>query len=97
MIGLSHCSKPGEKSVGHSKLIRNVLAGQIFPHGKATQENPLQLLRLPHVVAPPPKKYPRHQNPASYTGYTSRVLPFLTWGDFHPRSHFPRSTIPEEK
>ena len=26
-----------------------------------------------------------------------RVSPFLAWGDFHPRSRFARSTIPEEK
>ena len=26
-----------------------------------------------------------------------RVSPFLAWGDFHARSHFARSTIPEEK
>jgi len=26
-----------------------------------------------------------------------RVSPFLTWGDFHARSRFARSTIPEEK
>ena len=25
------------------------------------------------------------------------VSPFLAWGDFHARSRFPRSTIPEEK
>jgi len=25
------------------------------------------------------------------------VLPFLAWGDFHARSRFARSTIPEEK
>ena len=28
---------------------------------------------------------------------TRRVSPFLTWGDFHARSRFARSTIPEEK
>ena len=27
----------------------------------------------------------------------SRVSPFLGWGDFHARSRFARSTIPEEK
>ena len=26
-----------------------------------------------------------------------RVSPFLAWGDFHARSRFARSTIPEEK
>ena len=26
-----------------------------------------------------------------------RVSPFLEWGDFHARSRFARSTIPEEK
>ena len=26
-----------------------------------------------------------------------RVLPFRAWGDFHARSRFARSTIPEEK
>ena len=26
-----------------------------------------------------------------------RVSPFLAWGDFHVRSRFARSTIPEEK
>ena len=26
-----------------------------------------------------------------------RVSPFLAWGDFHARSRFTRSTIPEEK
>ena len=26
-----------------------------------------------------------------------RVLPFLAWGDFHARSRFAGSTIPEEK
>ena len=26
-----------------------------------------------------------------------RESPFLAWGDFHARSHFARSTIPEEK
>ena len=26
-----------------------------------------------------------------------RVSPFLAWGDFHARSRFPRSTLPEEK
>ena len=25
------------------------------------------------------------------------MSPFLAWGDFHARSHFSRSTIPEEK
>ena len=25
------------------------------------------------------------------------VSPFLAWGDFHARSRFARSTIPEEK
>ena len=44
MIGYQMLPKPGEKSAGHSKLIRNVLAGRIFPCGKATHENPLQLL-----------------------------------------------------
>ena len=28
---------------------------------------------------------------------TSRVSPFLAWGDFHARSRFARSTFPEEK
>ena len=28
---------------------------------------------------------------------TPRVSPFLAWGDFHARSRFARSTIPEEK
>ena len=28
---------------------------------------------------------------------TSAVSPFLAWGDFHARSRFARSTIPEEK
>ena len=28
---------------------------------------------------------------------TRRVAPFLAWGDFHERSRFARSTIPEEK
>ena len=28
---------------------------------------------------------------------TRRVSPFLAWGDFHARSRFARSTIPEEK
>ena len=28
---------------------------------------------------------------------THRVSPFLAWGDFHARSRFARSTIPEEK
>ena len=28
---------------------------------------------------------------------TGRVSPFLAWGDFHMPSHFPRSTIHEEK
>ena len=28
---------------------------------------------------------------------TSRVSPFLAWGDFHARSRFARSTVPEEK
>ena len=27
----------------------------------------------------------------------TRVSPFLAWGDFHARSRFARSTIPEEK
>ena len=27
----------------------------------------------------------------------ARVSPFLAWGDFHARSRFARSTIPEEK
>ena len=26
-----------------------------------------------------------------------RVSPFLAWGDFHARSRFARSTVPEEK
>ena len=26
-----------------------------------------------------------------------RVSPFLAWGDFHARSRFARSTIPEDK
>ena len=26
-----------------------------------------------------------------------RLSPFLAWGDFHARSRFARSTIPEEK
>ena len=30
-------------------------------------------------------------------GMRERVSPFLAWGDFHARSHFARSTIPEEK
>ena len=68
MIGLSNGSKQGDKSAQHSKLVRNV-AGRIFPH-----ENPLQPLRSPHMVAPPPKKYPKHQNPASYPGYTREFL-----------------------
>ena len=29
--------------------------------------------------------------------YPRRVLPFLAWGDFHARSRFAGSTIPEEK
>ena len=28
---------------------------------------------------------------------TRGVSPFLAWGDFHARSRFARSTIPEEK
>ena len=32
-----------------------------------------------------------------YTCKTSSVSPFLAWGDFHARSRFARSTIPEEK
>ena len=33
-----------------------------------------------------------------YSGVTLRgVSPFLAWGDFHARSRFARSTIPEEK
>ena len=28
---------------------------------------------------------------------THRVSPFLAWGDFHARSRFDRSTVPEEK
>ena len=73
MIGLSNGSKQGNKSARHSKLIRNV-AGRIFPRGFAAHENPLQLRRSPRVVAPPLKKYPRHQNPASYAGYTREFL-----------------------
>ena len=34
------------------------------------------------------------QNQSLPTTYTS---PFLAWGDFHVRSGFTRSTIPEEK
>ena len=30
-------------------------------------------------------------------GGERRKLPFLAWGDFHARSRFARSTIPEEK
>ena len=29
--------------------------------------------------------------------HANRVSPFLAWGDFHARSRFARSTIPEEK
>ena len=50
MIGLSNGSKQNDKSARHSKLIRNV-AGRIFP--RSAHKNPLQLLRLPRVVAPP--------------------------------------------
>ena len=49
-------------------------------------ENPLQLLCSPRVVALPPKKYPRHQNPASYIGYTREFLyelPGPTVGHLH--------------
>ena len=31
------------------------------------------------------------------SGATRRVSPFLAWGDFHARSRFGPSTIPEEK
>ena len=85
MIGLLNGSKQGDKSVQHSKLVRNV-AGQLFPRGFAAHKNPLQLLRSPMVVAPPPKKYPRHQNPASYAGYTREFLyelPRPTVGHLH--------------
>ena len=82
MIGLSNGSKHGDKSARHSKLMRNV-AGRIFPCGFATHENPLQLLHSPHEV---PKKYPAHQNPASYEGYTGEFLyelPGPTVGHLH--------------
>ena len=37
------------------------------------------------------------KSPHVRKGDTRRVSPFLAWGDFHARSRFARSTIPEEK
>ena len=34
---------------------------------------------------------------ASAQEKATRMSPFLAWGDFHARSSFARSTIPEEK
>ena len=41
----------------------------------------------------------REKNEGLQTIFLSprRVSPFLAWGDFHARSRFARSTIPEEK
>ena len=37
------------------------------------------------------------KSPHARKGDACRVSPFLAWGDFHARSRFAHSTIPEEK
>ena len=61
---------------------------------------------FPSEIVEPAKREHAWKSPHARKGKTRRgdfflsprrVSPFLAWGDFHARSRFTRSTIPEEK
>ena len=52
---------------------------------------------LKHVCFPQLNKIHNSTVEALLTATLECVSPFLAWGDFHTRSRFAHSTIPEEK
>ena len=69
----------------------------IFKHLAGTSSSRLVFVNLTTSSPPFFLRVSRASKTRELVKITPRVSSFLAWGDFHARSRFARSTIPEEK
>ena len=74
--------------------VRTLLHAKLLISGASIKK----WMNLQSLNPPNPKFGKRKKKPPTHWPVAPRLVsPFLAWGDFHARSRFARSTIPEEK